>query len=104
MDDDAVHLFIAEMISAGALEVEEIDGEWIYRHTALTQILYPEYYQACQEELDEELLYLLQLGLIDVTYDENLEAVFSLTEAGKQYAEEQNGTRDNSDPDPGGRG
>jgi hypothetical protein len=39
-----------------------------------------------EDELNEALTTLLDLGLISVEYDENLEAHFSLTEEGIQEA------------------
>ncbi len=96
---------IAEMVSSGALDVEfSDDGEVLFKITGLTQTLYPEFYKAHLEELDEELLHLLELGLVSVTYTESLEAVFSLTEAGQQYVEEANGEGNGADPEAGGRG
>ncbi len=96
---------IAEMVTSGALDVEfSDDGEVLFRVTPLTETLYPEFYKAHLEELDEELLHLLELDLITVTYNENLEAVFSLTEAGRRYVEEANGEGISTDPDSSDRG
>ena len=41
-----------------------------------------------EEELEEALIHLYELGLVDVQYDENLEATFTLTETGKKVVEE----------------
>jgi hypothetical protein len=39
------------------------------------------------EELDADLVHLYQQGLIDIDYNENLEATFAVNEAGKHYME-----------------
>lgn len=39
-------------------------------------------------ELEEALMHLYQLGLVDIDYDENLEARFSLSEKGTKVIEE----------------
>ena len=37
-----------------------------------------------KEELDEALLELINKGLIDVEYNENLEAIFKITDSGRE--------------------
>ena len=50
--------------------------------------VYPEMFDALQEELDEDLKKLYELGFVDISYNENLEATFKITEKGKQYLSE----------------
>jgi len=40
-----------------------------------------------ENELDEALVHLLAEGLINVEYNEDLEAMISLTEKGERYAQ-----------------
>lgn len=37
-----------------------------------------------EQELEEALMGLVQMGMVDVTYDENLEALFQITPKGEQ--------------------
>ena len=39
------------------------------------------------DELTEALMHLFEIGAVNVTYDENLEARFQITEEGKQIME-----------------
>jgi len=45
----------------------------------------PELFDAISSEFDEDLKNLYELGLINISYDENLEANFTITEKGKEY-------------------
>ena len=47
----------------------------------------PEVHEAFMQQLDDELLQLYKLGLVDIEYDENLEAKFKVSEKGKKFAE-----------------
>lgn len=47
----------------------------------------PDMYDLLMEELDNELLELYKKGLVDIEYDENLNAQFSISEKGKIFAE-----------------
>lgn len=62
------------------------DGErtFIFRFDIMKDKL-PELYEAMMDELDQELLYLYQMGLVDIDYDENLNANFKINEAGREY-------------------
>jgi predicted transcriptional regulator len=44
-----------------------------------------------EEELIDVLRHLYQLGLVNVEYDENLEAKFSITEEGKKVLQQHYG-------------
>jgi Tfp pilus assembly ATPase PilU len=45
----------------------------------------PDMYNVLMEELDQDLLHLYQMGLVDIDYNENLEAKFAVSEKGKLY-------------------
>jgi hypothetical protein len=79
-----------EYLQMGAIEVVGIedDGEFIFRITELAKDLAPELWEAHVEEVDKVFLELFDLGLISITYNENLEAEFQLTEEGKMKAKE----------------
>ena len=61
-------------------------GEPTYRFNlpVLKEIM-PDMYDVLMEELDQDLLHLYQLGLVDIDYNENLEATFAISEKGKNY-------------------
>jgi hypothetical protein len=67
-------------------KAKDLNGEFIYKFNLdiLREVL-PELYDMIVEEFDQELLDLYQAGLVDVTYDEQLRATFSISEKGKAY-------------------
>jgi hypothetical protein len=75
-------------ISIGAIELAgmDSDGEFIFNITDKAKILAPELWQAHQEHVDESLIELYNKGLINVTYNEDLEAVIEMSDEGKQMA------------------
>jgi hypothetical protein len=50
--------------------------------------VFPEFFKIHMEEVDETILSLYEKGLVDVEYDENLVARFSLTEKGEQVTDQ----------------
>lgn len=84
---DEEHREIMEyLLSEGAAILEGIDedGEPIYKFDmdVLEEVM-PELHAAMQEDMDQVLVDLYQRGLIDVSYDENLNALMSISEQGK---------------------
>jgi hypothetical protein len=77
-------------IEIGAVEVSGIDedGEFIFKVTSKAKDLAPELWEAHQDHVDEVLLDLFEGGLLNVSYDENLEAHIELTDEGKRVAKE----------------
>lgn len=63
-------------------------GDVIYRFDmeVLNKVM-PSLYNAIIEDLDRDLLELYKKGLVDIQYDENLEANFRISEAGQRYLE-----------------
>jgi hypothetical protein len=74
------------LISEGAAILEGIDenGEPIYMFDmeVLEEVM-PELHAVMQQDMDQVLVDLFQKGLIDVSYDENLNALMSISEEGK---------------------
>ena len=90
MNDDEYDLFMQELMDKGAVEVKGIteDGEFIYNfNMKVLKEVAPHIYTEIMDDLDKDLVRLYKLGLIDVTYDENLQPKFSISELGKHYAE-----------------
>ena len=76
-------------IAIGVIVVEGVDkdGEIIYSINESAKELAPELWESHQEYVDRGLLDLYNRGLIEVEYDENLEATIWLSEEGKEIAE-----------------
>lgn len=87
-------------IEIGAIEIAGIaeDGEFIFAITEIAKELAPDLWEAHQEHVDNSLLELYEMGLVNVTYDENLNPTFELTEEGKKVSK-QFGLIQMDDPD-----
>ena len=70
---------------AAILDGYDEDGEPIYRFDmdVLEEVM-PDLYQVLIDEMDQELIDLFQRGLIDVSYDEELNAHMTVTEEGRE--------------------
>lgn len=61
-------------------------GELIYRFNMdVLQVVLPPLYEAIMEDLDKDLMKLYELGLVEIEYNENLEACFRISEKGRHY-------------------
>jgi len=76
-------------IEIGAVDLVGVDksGEFIFRITDKAQEVAPELWKAHAEHVDEMLVSLFDKGLLDLSYDEQLNASFTLTEEGHAEAE-----------------
>lgn len=77
-------------LSIGAIELAGMDedGEFIFNITDRAKKLAPELWQAHQDHVDESLIELYNKGLINVTYNDNLEATIEMSDEGKKMAKE----------------
>ncbi len=75
-------------MSIGAVEVVGItdDGEFIFGITDSAKDNAPELWEAHVEYIDKSMVDLYDKGLIEVSYNEDLEAFIQLTEEGKAEA------------------
>lgn len=64
------------------------DGEIMYSISEKAKELAPELWQAHLDYIDEMLIDLFQKDLISITYNENLEAFFELTDEAKKILKE----------------
>jgi hypothetical protein len=82
--DDALNYYI----EIGVVEISGIDeeGEFIFKVTPKAKELAPQLWEAHEQHVDEVLLGLFEEGLLNVSYNENLEAHIELTDEGKQIA------------------
>lgn len=91
MNDDDLDLFVLELIEKGAMEPHGVDsdGEILYRfNMKILKEVAPQMYDNVMDDLDKDLMNLYELGLVDISYDENLNATFSLSEKGRAYTED----------------
>jgi len=77
-------------LEIGAIEISGVDkdGEILFSITEKAKELAPELWQSHQEHIDNTFIDLYKKGLIDVEYDENLEAGIKLSEAGIEASKE----------------
>jgi hypothetical protein len=77
-------------IQIGAIEVAGIseDGEFIFGITDLAKDVAPDLWQAHQDHVDESMMQLYEMGLINITYDEDLNPLFELTEEGREVSKQ----------------
>lgn len=84
---DEEHMQIMEyLVAEGAAFLEGLDedGEAIYMFDmdVLEEVM-PELHAVMQEDMDQVLVDLFQKGLIDISYDEDLNALMTVSEQGK---------------------
>ena len=95
------HLEIMEyLLSEGAAKLEGIDddGEPIYSFDMeMLEEIMPELHQVMQDDMDNVLIDLYQKGLIEVEYDEDLNAKMNISEEGKLALEEAGFDLDSSE-------
>ena len=77
-------------LSIGAVELSGMDedGEFIFNITEKAKILAPELWHAHEEHVNESLVSLYNKGLINVTYNDDLEAIIEMSDEGKKAAKE----------------
>ena len=88
--EDSFDEKLAHYIEIGAIEAAGIDesGEFIFAINESAQELAPELWQAHIDYVDQTMLELFDSGLLNVEYDENLEATIHLTKEGYEVAKE----------------
>ena len=89
-EDDEIDSLISDLVELGALVDNGVDayGETTYTVNAeRMREVYPAFYDLFMEEMNETLLSLYDQGLVNIEYDEDLNAHFSLTEEGEKEVE-----------------
>jgi hypothetical protein len=91
LNDPEFEDYMTDLIDKGAVvNTGEFDpnGEPIYKfNLSVLKEIKPEMYAILMEELDADLVHLYQQGLVDISYNEDLEATFAVNEAGRHYME-----------------
>ena len=79
---------LAYYMVIGVIELAGVDesGEFIFKITEDAAELAPELWQAHTDYLDRTLVELYEKGYVDITYDDELNAHFQISEEGKEVA------------------
>jgi hypothetical protein len=89
MNDPEFDNYFEELIELGAVidtGALDLQGNPIYKFDLkVLQEVRPDMYEVMIDELDKDLIELYRKGLIDIDYDDNLQATFQINEAGKHY-------------------
>ena len=90
-EDEANDERLAYYLEIGAVSFEGVDesGEIIYSITDLAKELAPELWQSHTNYVDKSLMELYEQGLVEVEYNENLEATLHITPEGQKVAREK---------------
>jgi len=89
-DNEAYTEKLEYYMEIGAIELEGVDenGEIIYSITELAQELAPELWESHEEYISKSMIDLYERGLVEIEYDENLEATFKISPEGMKAARE----------------
>lgn len=82
---------LAYYLEIGAVSLEGMDenGEMIFSISETAKEIAPELWQSHIEYVDKSLMELYEAGLVEVEYDENLEATLHLSLEGQRIAREK---------------
>ena len=82
---------LAYYLEIGAVSLEGMDesGEMIYSISENAKELAPELWQSHLDYVDKSLLELYEAGLVEIEYDENLQATIHMSPEGKKIAKEK---------------
>ena len=89
-EDEANDERLAYYLEIGAVSFEGVDesGEIIYSITDLAKEIAPELWQSHIDYVDKSLIELYEQGMVDIEYNEDLEAIVSLSPEGQKLAKE----------------
>ena len=90
-EEDSNDERIAYYLQIGAISFEGMDenGEIIYAISETAKELAPELWQSHTEYVDRSLLELYEQGLVEIEYDENLQATMHISPEGQRIAREK---------------
>jgi hypothetical protein len=82
---------LAYYLEIGAVSLEGMDenGEMIFSISETAKDIAPELWESHIEYVDKSLMELYEAGLVEVEYDENLEATLHLSPEGQKLAKEK---------------
>jgi hypothetical protein len=90
-EDEENDARLAYYLHIGAISFEGMDenGEIIYAISETAKELAPELWQSHTEYVDRSLLELYEQGLVEIEYDENLQATMHISPEGQRIAREK---------------
>lgn len=90
MDEEDFGMELEHYLEIGAITLEGMDenGELIFAIDEKAKDIAPELWEAHTNYVDETLVKLYEKGLMQVEYDENLEATLHLSPEGQKLAKE----------------
>lgn len=82
---------MAYYLEIGVIELQGVDenGEMVFSINESAKDLAPELWEAHSNYVDKTLIELYEAGYVKIDYDENLEAMISLSEEGFKIAKEK---------------
>jgi hypothetical protein len=89
-EEDRIDSLIDDLVAMGALikNPEPVNGEFVYNvNTKRMEEVFPSFNSLFMQEVEDSILSLFEQGLVTIEYDENLKAMYSLTEAGKSVVD-----------------
>lgn len=91
MNEESEDEKLARYIQMGVVSIEGIDeyGEIIFSISEEAKDLAPELWEAHVEYIDQSLIELYEAGLVEVEYDENLEAIIRISPEGLKLAKDK---------------
>jgi hypothetical protein len=89
-EEEEEDMKMSHYLEIGAISLEGVDenGEMIFSISENAKEIAPELWQAHIEYVDSAMMKLYEEGLMDVEYDENLEATLHLSPEGHKIAKE----------------
>ena len=90
-EDEANDARLAYYLEIGAVSFEGVDenGEIIYSISDSAKVLAPELWQSHIDYVDKSLIELYEQGMVEIEYNEDLEATIHLTPEGHRVAKEK---------------
>lgn len=90
-EEEDFQMDLARYMEMGVVNLAGVneDGEAVYEITELAKELAPELWQAHMDYVDQAMVEMFEAGLLNVEYNENLEAIIHLSEEGYRVAQER---------------
>ena len=87
-EDEEIEKLIDDLVDIGALVRSHNGREVIYNVNSERMLeVYPAFYELFMADINEALIDLVEQGLVNVDYDENLKPWFSVTEEGQKVVD-----------------
>jgi len=90
-EEDRIDSLIDDLVAMGALvkKPKPFNGEFVYNvNSERMKEVFPSFNDLFMKEVEETMLSLFEQGLVTIEYNENLQVMYSLTEAGESVIDE----------------